>query len=141
MAKRKKQRSEMPPDIDMEEWEQMVQNKKDAIRYDEEFLKICEFFECADAVADVIDDQFARRLTEQDRRIITNLLHWLSFVGYVIECPEDYLKGGDEEDFMENVFFDDGTTPKALVEAICRLTFFVVNTKLDLKQPPFWGAY
>lgn len=140
MAKRKK-RSEMPPDIDLDEWEEMVQNKKDAIRYDEEFLELCKFFQCADAVADVIDDQFARRLSEQDRRIITNLLHWLSFVGYAIECPEDYLKGGDEEDFIENVYGDDGTTPKALAEAICRLTFFVVNTKLDMRHPPFFGGY
>ena len=138
MARRKKEIPQMAPNIDLEEWEAMVEDKKAALLYDEEFLKLCEFFIVADAAADVVDDQFSRRLTEQDRRIINNLLHWLAFVGYVIQAPGDYLKG-DEEDFILESYWEDKTTPKPLAEALLRLAYFVANSKLDMNNPDIFG--
>ena len=138
MAKRKKQIPEMPADIDLEQWEEMVAEKRDAIRYDEEFLKLCEFFICADAAADVVDDQFSRRLTQKDREIITNLLHWISFVGYVIQCPSDYMKG-EEYEFVEEHDYDDKTTPKPIRDALLRLAFYAGNSIDAMKNPDFFG--
>lgn len=138
MAKRKQKPSEMPPDIDLEEWENMVAEKRDAIRYDEEFLKLCEFFICAVAAADVVDDQFSRRMSPDDRKIINNLLNQLSFVGYVMECPSDYMKG-DEDDFINEHYWDDGTTPKPLVEALLRLAYYAGNSIDQMKNPNFFG--
>ena len=137
MAKRKKP-SEMPPDIDLEEWEQKVLEKRDSIRYDEEFLKLCEFFICADAAADVVDDQFNRRISQGDRNIINNLLHWISFIGYVIQCPGDYIKG-DEDDFVSDNYGDDGTTPKPIAEALLRLAYYAGNSLDQMKHPDFFG--
>lgn len=138
MAKRKQKPSEMPPDIDLEEWELMVAEKRDAIRYDEEFLKLCEFFICADGGADVVDDQFSRRLTQQDRTIINNLFHWISFVGYVMQCPSDYMKG-EEYEFVDEHYWDDGTTPKPLAEALLRLAYYAGNSIDAMKNPNFFG--
>ena len=138
MAKRKQKSSEMPPDIDLEEWEEMVAEKRDAIRYDEEFLELCKFFICAQAAADVVDDQFSRRMSPDDRKIINNLLNQLSFVGYVMECPADYMKG-DEDDFINEHYLDDGTTPKPLVEALLRLAYYAGNSIDAMKNPNFFG--
>ena len=138
MAKRKQKPSEMPPDIDLEEWELMVQEKRERIRYDEEFLELCKFFICSQAAADVVDDQFSRRMSPDDRKIINNLLNQLSFVGYVIECPSDYIKG-DEDDFINEHYWDDGTTPKPLVEALLRLAYYAGNSIDAMKNPNFFG--
>lgn len=137
MAKKKKP-SEMPDDIDLDEWEDMVAEKRDHIRYDEEFLELCKFFICATAAADVVDDQFSRRMTPDDRKIINNLLNQLAFVGYVIECPSDYIKG-DEDDFINEHYWDDGTTPKPLVEALLRLAYYAGNSIDAMKNPNFFG--
>ena len=129
MAKRK--RSPMPEDIDLEEWEELVADKAAEIRYDESFLRLCDWFISADAAADVIEEQFTRVLTPQERKVVNNVLHWLAFVGYCLQEPSEYYKA-DADDFVEANIWDDKTTPKQITEPLLRLTHGMINALLDL---------
>ena len=139
MAKKRKP-SEMPEGIDLEEWEEMVSERAAAIRYDEEFLKLCEWFISADAAADVVGDQFTRCLSDKDRQTIENLLRWLSFMGYCMQEPMDYWKA-DVDDFIEASWYDDKTTPRAIVEPMLRLIYAAMNSIIDMRDKnnfKFW---
>ena len=136
MAKKRKP-SEMPEGIDLDEWEEMVAERVAAIRYDEEFLKLCEWFISADAAADVIQEQFTRSLSDKDRLAAENILRLLSFIDWCIKCPLDYW-ADDVETYIDN-YGQDETTPREILEPMLRLSYSVMASVISMRDNNPYG--
>lgn len=138
MPRKKKEIPQMPPDISMEEWEEMVAHKRARIEYDEQFLGLCEFFILADSVASVIDEQFSHLLSEQDRKILGALFTELSGIGYAMQDPEGYagVWGKEESEYVEELvkWNKQKILPDSIVEAIARLGYYAMNSKDDFQN-------
>lgn len=136
MAKKRKP-SEMPEGVDLDEWEEMVAERAAAIRYDEEFLKLCEWFISADAAADVIQEQFTRSLSDKDRLAAENILRLLSFIGWCIKCPLDYW-ADDVETYIDN-YGQDETTPREILEPMLRLSYSAMASVVSMRDNNPYG--
>ena len=129
MAKRK-QRSPMPAQIDYEEWEEQVRDREARIRYDKDFLAVCEWFICADAASETIGQQLERCISEDDKDMLISLFSWLTWVGWVIQDPETFYKP-DTDDFEREAYYDD-TLPESVIRVLIRLAYVLMTSRMDM---------
>lgn len=136
MAKKKKP-SEMPPDIDLDEWEDMVAWKREQLDNDNEFLGLCEWLKLADTASDCIRHQFKKVFPDpKEQEVLESLLGGLSGIGWAMEDPDGTLGNCDDvEDWAESCAkFSNDRLPQPLTELLDRLTFFAARWAQDMRH-------
>lgn len=135
MAKKKKP-SEMPDDIDLDEWEIMVQEKRDRLESDEEFLALCEWLKLADSASECIRRQFKRVFPENEIETLESLLGELSGIGWAMEDPEQWIDNCDDaDDYAEQAKkFQNKRLPPQLADLINRLVFYAAKWSMDMRR-------
>ena len=143
MAKKKKP-SEMPPDIDLDEWEMEVARKRELLDIDYEFLGLCEWLKLADTASDCIRHQFKKVFPDpKERDILEALLGSLSGIGYAMEDPDGTLGYCDDvEEWTEQCAkFSSDRLPQPLTELLDRLTFFAARWAQDMRRKNSGSMY
>lgn len=137
MAKRKQKPSEMPPDIDLEEWELMVQEKRERLALDNEFLALCEWLKLADTASDCIRHQFKKVFPDpKEQEVLESLLGELSGMGWAMEDPEGWLGNCEDVDdyAAQCAKFGNKRLPEPLSDLLNRLVFYSAKWAQDMRH-------
>lgn len=136
MAKRKQKPSEMPPDIDLEEWELEVQRKRERIEADEELLGLAEWLMLADTAADCIRQQFYHVFNGEETATLEAFLGELSGIGNMLNDPNyDVIDCNDVDEYAEEMSkYTSKRLPEPLKDLFNRLYFFAAKWTEEMKH-------
>lgn len=137
MAKRKRTPSEMPPDIDFDEWEAMVQDKKTQLEFDNSFLALQEWLQLAGAAADCIDHQFRSVFPDrEEKEVLDAFLGELQGIGCAMEDPDSYIFDCDNVDEFANEMskYTTKSLPAPLADLLNRLVFYAAKWGKDMRH-------